>query len=170
MIVFTSKEGDCLCYGDDYYYKTFSSLDQNYKVDFYLNEKLSLSDAAIWKDYGARVLLSPNADKADEDQVEVAAQPLQVGAFKVSYQQNAFIIEYDGQKILLAQNVENSALIDLINQNNYDIIFVGDNQLELPKSDAKIVSNFAQNGNLSFEDNGNFSILFGENLSFRGLD
>ena len=170
MIVFTSKEGDCLCYGDDYYYKTFSSLDQNYKVDFYLNEKLSLSDAAIWKSYGARVLLSPNADKADEDQVEVAAQPLQVGAFKVSYQQNAFIIEYDGQKILLAQNVENSALIDLINQNNYDIIFVGDNQLELPKSDAKIVSNFAQNGNLSFEDNGNFSILFGENLSFRGLD
>ena len=41
MIVFTSKEGDCLCYGDDYYYQTFSSLDQNYQVDFYLSENLS---------------------------------------------------------------------------------------------------------------------------------
>lgn len=170
MIVFTSKEGDCLCYGDDYYYQTFSSLDQNYQVDFYLSENLSISDAQMWKEFGARVLLSPNADKADEDQVEIAAQPLQVGSFKVSYFQNAFTVEYDEQKILLAQNVSNSSLIDLINQNNYDIIFIGDNQFELPKSDAKIVSVSAQNGDFSFEENGNFSILFGENLSLRGLD
>ena len=170
MIVFTSKEGDCLCYGDDYYYQTFSSLDQNYQVDFYLSENLSSSDVKIWKDYGARAILSPNIDKADEEQIEVSLQPLQIGSFKVSYQQKAFVIEFDGSKVLLAQNVENMALIDLVNQNDYDIIFVGNNQSNLPNSKAKVVSNFASKGNLSFEEQGNFSILLEENLSIRGLD
>lgn len=80
------------------------------------------------------------------------------------------MIEFDGSKVLLAQNVENMALIDLVNQNDYDIIFVGNNQSNLPNSKAKVVSNFASKGNLSFEEQGNFSILLEENLSIRGLD
>ena len=57
MIVFKSKNGDCLYYGDDYYYQTFSAMNINFDVDYYLSETISSQIEEKWKGYGARYLI-----------------------------------------------------------------------------------------------------------------
>lgn len=164
MIVLTSKDGGTLYYGDDYYYQTFSSQDRSYAVDYYLSESINLATADIWKDYGAEVLLSLDADSSDESQYSVSETPLQVGAFRVSYKEGAFIIEFDGKKVLICEKISTSSLFDLINEDSYDIIYLGDNSLSLEGS-------FLVVGDGHRYDSGKENFTFyGEELAYRGID
>lgn len=164
MIVLTSKDGGTLYYGDDYYYQTFSSQDRSYAVDYYLSESINLATADIWKDYGAEVLLSLDADSSDESQYSVSETPLQVGAFRVSYKEGAFIIEFDGKKVLICEKISTSSLFDLINEDSYDIIYLGDNSLSLEGS-------FLVVGDGQRYDSGKENFTFyGEELAYRGID
>lgn len=164
MIVLTSKDGGTLYYGDDYYYQTFSSQDRSYAVDFYLSESINLATADIWKDYGAEVLLSLDADSSDESQYSVSETPLQVGAFRVSYKEGAFIVEFDGKKVLICEKISTSSLFDLINEDSYDIIYLGDNSLSLEGS-------FLVVGDGQRYDSGKENFTFyGEELAYRGID
>lgn len=164
MIVLTSKDGGTLYYGDDYYYQTFSSQDRSYAVDYYLSESINLATADIWKDYGAEVLLSLDADSSDESQYSVSETPLQVGAFRVSYKEGAFIVEFDGKKVLICEKISTSSLFDLINEDSYDIIYLGDNSLSLEGS-------FLVVGDGHRYDSGKENFTFyGEELAYRGID
>lgn len=164
MIVLTSKDGGTLYYGDDYYYQTFSSQDRSYAVDYYLSESINLATADIWKDYGAEVLLSLDADSSDESQYSVSETPLQVGAFRVSYKEGAFIVEFDGKKVLICEKISTSSLFDLINEDSYDIIYLGDNSLSLEGS-------FLVVGDGQRYDSGKENFTFyGEELAYRGID
>lgn len=164
MIVLTSKDGGTLYYGDDYYYQTFSSQDRSYAVDYYLSECINLATADIWKDYGAEVLLSLDADSSDESQYSVSETPLQVGAFRVSYREGAFIVEFDGKKVLICEKISTSSLFDLINEDSYDIIYLGDNSLSLE-------GNFLVVGDGQRYDSGKENFTFyGEELAYRGID
>ena len=164
MIVLTSKNGGTLYYGDDYYYQTFSSQDRSYAVDYYLSESINLATADIWKDYGAEVLLSLDADSSDESQYSISETPLQVGAFRVSYKEGAFIVEFDGKKVLICEKISTSSLFDLINEDSYDIIYLGDNSLSLEGS-------FLVVGDGQRYDSGKENFTFyGEELAFRGID
>lgn len=164
MIVLTSKDGGTLYYGDDYYYQTFSSQDRSYAVDYYLSESINLATADTWKDYGAEVLLSLDADSSDESQYSVSETPLQVGAFRVSYKEGAFIVEFDGKKVLICEKISTSSLFDLINEDSYDIIYLGDNSLSLEGS-------FLVVGDGQRYDSGKENFTFyGEELAYRGID
>ena len=164
MIVLTSKDGGTLYYGDDYYYQTFSSQDRSYAVDYYLSESINLATADIWKDYGAEVLLSLDADSSDESQYSVSETPLQVGAFRVSYKEGAFIVEFDGKKVLICEKISTSSLFDLINEDSYDIIYLGDNLLSLEGS-------FFVVGDGQRYDSGKENFTFyDEELAYRGID
>ena len=164
MIVLTSKDGGTLYYGDDYYYQTFSSQDRSYAVNYYLSECINLATADIWKDYGAEVLLSLDADSSDESQYSVSETPLQVGAFRVSYKEGAFIVEFDGKKVLICEKISTSSLFDLINEDSYDIIYLGDNSLSLEGS-------FLVVGDGQRYDSGKENFTFyGEELAYRGID
>lgn len=164
MIVLTSKDGGTLYYGDDYYYQTFSSQDRSYAVDYYLSESINLATADIWKDFGAEVLLSLDADSSDESQYSVSETPLQVGAFRVSYKEGAFIVEFDGKKVLICEKISTSSLFDLINEDSYDIIYLGDNSLSLEGS-------FLVVGDGQRYDSGKENFTFyGEELAYRGID
>lgn len=164
MIVLTSKDGGTLYYGDDYYYQTFSSQDRSYAVDYYLSESINLATADIWKDYGAEVLLSLDADSSDESQYSASETPLQVGAFRVSYKEGSFIVEFDGKKVLICEKISTSSLFDLINEDSYDIIYLGDNSLSLEGS-------FLVVGDGQRYDSGKENFTFyGEELAFRGID
>lgn len=164
MIVLTSKDGGTLYYGDDYYYQTFSSQDRSYAVDYYLSESINLATADTWKDYGAEVLLTPNADSSDESQYSVSETPLQVGAFRVSYKEGAFIVEFDNKKVLICEKISTSSLFDLINEDSYDIIYLGDNSLSLEGS-------FLVVGDGHRYDSGKENFTFyGEELAYRGID
>ena len=164
MIVLTSKNGGTLYYGDDYYYQTFSSQDRSYAVEYYLSESINLATADIWKDYGAEVLLSLDADSSDESQYSISETPLQVGAFRVSYKEGAFIVEFDGKKVLICEKISTSSLFDLINEDSYDIIYLGDNSLSLEGS-------FLVVGDGQRYDSGKENFTFyGEELAFRGID
>lgn len=164
MIVLTSKDGGTLYYGDDYYYQTFSSQDRSYAVDYYLSESINFATADIWKDYGAEVLLSLDADSSDESQYSVSETPLQVGAFRVSYKEGAFIVEFDGKKVLICEKISTSSLFDLINEDSYDIIYLGDNSLSLE-------GNFLVVGDGQRYDSGKENFTFyGEELAYRGID
>ena len=164
MIVLTSKDGGTLYYGDDYYYQTFSSQDRSYAVDYYLSESINLATADIWKDYGAEVLLSLDADSSDESQYSVSETPLQVGAFRVSYKEGAFIVEFDGKKVLICEKISTSSLFDLINEDSYDIIYLGDNSLSLEGS-------FLVVGDGQRYDSGKENFTFyDEELAYRGID
>ena len=164
MIVLTSKDGGTLYYGDDYYYQTFSSQDRSYAVDYYLSESINLATADIWKDYGAEVLLSLDADSSDESQYSISETPLQVGAFRVSYKEGAFIVEFDGKKVLICEKISTSSLFDLINDDSYDIIYLGDNSLSLEGS-------FLVVGDGQRYDSGKENFTFyGEELAYRGID
>lgn len=164
MIVLTSKDGGTLYYGDDYYYQTFSSQDRSYAVDYYLSESINLATADIWKDFGAEVLLSLDADSSDESQYSVSETPLQVGAFRVSYKEGAFIVEFDGKKVLICEKISTSSLFDLINEDSYDIIYLGDNSLSLE-------GNFLVVGDGHRYDSGKENFTFyGEELAYRGID
>ena len=164
MIVLTSKDGGSLYYGDDYYYQTFSSQDRSYAVDYYLSESINLATADIWKDYGAEVLLSLDADSSDESQYSISETPLQVGAFRVSYKEGAFIVEFDGKKVLICEKISTSSLFDLINEDSYDIIYLGDNSLSLEGS-------FLVVGDGQRYDSGKENFTFyGEELAYRGID
>lgn len=164
MIVLTSKDGGTLYYGDDYYYQTFSSQDRSYAVDYYLSECINLATADTWKDYGAEVLLSLDADSSDESQYSVSETPLQVGAFRVSYKEGAFIVEFDGKKVLICEKISTSSLFDLINEDSYDIIYLGDNSLSLEGS--FLVVGDGQRYDLGKE---NFT-FYGKELAYRGID
>lgn len=164
MIVLTSKDGGTLYYGDDYYYQTFSSQDRSYAVDYYLSESINLATADTWKDYGAEVLLSLDADSSDESQYSVSETPLQVGAFRVSYKEGAFIVEFDGKKVLICEKISTSSLFDLINEDSYDIIYLGDNSLSLEGS-------FLVVGDGQRYDSGKENFTFyDEELAYRGID
>ncbi len=164
MIVLTSKDGGTLYYGDDYYYQTFFSQDRSYAVDYYLSESINLATADIWKDYGAEVLLSLDADSSDESQYSVSETPLQVGAFRVSYKEGAFIVEFDGKKVLICEKISTSSLFDLINEDSYDIIYLDDNSLSLEGS-------FLVVGDGQRYDSGKENFTFyGEELAYRGID
>lgn len=164
MIVLTSKDGGTLYYGDDYYYQTFSSQDRSYAVDYYLSESINLATADTWKDYGAEVLLSLDADSSDESQYSISETPLQVGAFRVSYKEGAFIVEFDGKKVLICEKISTSSLFDLINEDSYDIIYLGDNSLSLEGS-------FLVVGDGQRYDSGKENFTFyGEELAYRGID
>ena len=164
MIVLTSKDGGTLYYGDDYYYQTFSSQDRSYAVDYYLSESINLAIADTWKDYGAEVLLSLDADSSDESQYSVSETPLQVGAFRVSYKEGAFIVEFDGKKVLICEKISTSSLFDLINEDSYDIIYLGENLLTLEGS-------FLVVGDGQRYDSGKENFTFyGEELAYRGID
>ena len=164
MIVLTSKDGGTLYYGDDYYYQTFSSQDRSYAVDYYLSESINLATADIWKDFGAEVLLSLDADSSDESQYSVSETPLQVGAFRVSYKEGAFIVEFDGKKVLICEKISTSSLFDLINEDSYDIIYLGDNSLSLEGS-------FLVVGDGQRYDSGKENFTFyDEELAYRGID
>lgn len=164
MIVLTSKNGGTLYYGDDYYYQTFSSQDRSYAVEYYLSESINLATADIWKDYGAEVLLSLDADSSDESQYSVSETPLQVGAFRVSYKEGAFIVEFDGKKVLICEKISTSSLFDLINEDSYDIIYLGDNSLSLEGS-------FLVVGDGQRYDSGKENFTFyDEELAYRGID
>ncbi len=164
MIVLTSKDGGSLYYGDDYYYQTFSSQDRSYAVDYYLSESINLATADIWKDYSAEVLLSLDADSSDESQYSISETPLQVGAFRVSYKEGAFIVEFDGKKVLICEKISTSSLFDLINEDSYDIIYLGDNSLSLEGS-------FLVVGDGQRYDSGKENFTFyGEELAYRGID
>lgn len=164
MIVLTSKDGGALYYGDDYYYQTFSSQDRSYAVDYYLSESINLATADTWKDYGAEVLLSLDADSSDESQYSVSETPLQVGAFRVSYKEGAFIVEFDNKKVLICEKISTSSLFDLINEDSYDIIYLGDNSLSLEGS-------FLVVGDGQRYDSGKENFTFyGEELAYRGID
>lgn len=164
MIVLTSKDGGALYYGDDYYYQTFSSQDRSYAVDYYLSESINLATADTWKDYGAEVLLSLDADSSDESQYSVSETPLQVGAFRVSYKEGAFIVEFDNKKVLICEKISTSSLFDLINEDSYDIIYLGDNSLSLEGS-------FLVVGDGHRYDSGKENFTFyGEELAYRGID
>lgn len=164
MIVLTSKDGGTLYYGDDYYYQTFSSQDRSYAVDYYLSESINLATADIWKDFGAEVLLSLDADSSDESQYSVSETPLQVGAFRVSYKEGAFIVEFDNKKVLICEKISTSSLFDLINEDSYDIIYLGDNSLSLEGS-------FLVVGDGHRYDSGKENFTFyGEELAYRGID
>lgn len=164
MIVLTSKDGGTLYYGDDYYYQTFSSQDRSYAVDYYLSESINLATADIWKDYGAEVLLSLDADSSDESQYSASETPLQVGAFRVSYKEGAFIVEFDGKKVLICEKISTSSLFDLINEDSYDIIYLGDNSLSLEGS-------FLVVGDGQRYDSGKENFTFyGEELAYRGIN
>lgn len=164
MIVLTSKDGGTLYYGDDYYYQTFSSQDRSYAVDYYLSESINLATADTWKDYGAEVLLSLDADSSDESQYSVSETPLQVGAFRVSYKEGAFVVEFDGKKVLICEKISTSSLFDLINEDSYDIIYIGDNSLSLEGS-------FLVVGDGQRYDSGKENFTFyGKELAYRGID
>lgn len=164
MIVLTSKDGGTLYYGDDYYYQTFSSQDRSYAVDYYLSESINLATADTWKDYGAEVLLSLDVDSSDESQYSVSETPLQVGAFRVSYKEGAFIFEFDGKKVLICEKISTSSLFDLINEDSYDIIYLDDNSLSLEGS-------FLVVGDGQRYDSGKENFTFyGEELAYRGID
>ena len=164
MIVLTSKDGGTLYYGDDYYYQTFSSQDRSYAVDYYLSESINLATADTWKDYGAEVLLSLDADSSDESQYSISETPLQVGAFRVSYKEGACIVEFDGKKVLICEKISTSSLFDLINEDSYDIIYLGDNSLSLEGS-------FLVVGDGQRYDSGKENFTFyGEELAYRGID
>ena len=107
MIVLTSKNGDCLYYGDDYYYQTFSELDKSFSVDYYLADSLSSSDCEKWKDYGAKLLLSSIVDESDEYQLQVKEEAISVGSFTLSFYEQMYTIEYDNLKVLIACNAKN---------------------------------------------------------------
>ncbi len=164
MIVLTSKDGGTLYYGDDYYYQTFSSQGKNFEVNYYLAENINLATADTWKDYGAEVLLSLDADSSDESQYSVSETPLQVGAFRVSYKEGAFIVEFDNKKVLICEKISTSSLFDLINEDSYDIIYLGDNSLSLEGS-------FLVVGDGHRYDSGKENFTFyGEELAYRGID
>ena len=169
MIVFKSKNGDCLYYGDDYYYQTFSAMNINFDVDYYLRETISSQIEEKWKGYGARYLISPSYDIDDNEKLSIDSTPLQVGSFSISYFEKAFIINFDSVKILLAQNVDNS-FFDLINLVEYDIIFLGDNMIEKDYKSSKVITTRdCDFSTYNLLRQGNF-MLMGENLQLRGLD
>lgn len=164
MIAFTSKEGGTLYYGDDFYYQTFASLNQNYNVDYYFNSNITPAMADVWKNYGTEILLSPNADSADESQYNLTKLPLQVGNFRISYREGGFIVEFDGKKVLICEKISTSSNFDLINLGSYDIIYLGDD-IVLQNTSA-IVVGAGQNYDTSKQ---NFT-FYGDNLEFRGID
>ena len=164
MIVLTSKDGGTLYYGDDYYYQNFSSQGKNFEVNYYLAENINLATADTWKAYGAEVLLTPNADSSDDNQYSVSETPLQVGAFRVSYKEGAFVVEFDDKKVLICEKISTSSLFDLINEDSYDIIYLGENLLTL-EGDSFVV------GEGQRYDSGKENFTFyGEELAYRGID
>ena len=168
MIVLTSDNGDCLYYGDDYFYQKFSSLDKNFYVDYYLADSLSSSVCEKWKDYGAKLLLSSSVDESDNSQLQIKEEAISVGSFTLSFYEQMYIIEYDELKVLIACNAKSSNF-SLINLSEYDIIFLGDKVLNENVSAITITK--CNNGFSSycFESYGNFG-LFGKDLMLRRLD
>ncbi len=168
MIVLTSKNGDSLYYGDDYYYQTFSELDKKFSVDYYLADSLSSSDCEKWKDYGAKLLLSSIVDESDECQLQVKEEAISVGSFTLSFYEQMYTIEYDDLKVLIACNAKNSSF-SLINFSEYDIIYLGDNVLNEKVSPIAITNSQKDFSSYSFDSYGNFG-LYGKDLMLRRLD
>lgn len=160
MVVLTSKNGDCLYWGDDYYYQRFSSLNQNFEVDFYLGDDISLSQKQDWKNYGAKYFLT-TVDNNEDDEIVLSDLPMQVGDFSVSFVKNCFLIEFDNLKVLIAQeNVSQANLIDLLNEQNCDIIYLGDFVLQskIENCDFVICNQKQEFSNYNLSNEGNFLI------------
>ena len=170
-VALSSKNGDCLYFGDDYYYKRLASLNQNFEVDYYLAENISSTQKDTWYDLGARFFLTSSGNE-DDNEIVLSSLPKQVGSFLISFDNNCFTIEFDEKIVLIAgENVSQEDIIDLLNKQNYDIIYLGDFVLQESLFEKTIVvsNNLQEFSTYNLSSNGNFFIEL-SNSTFRRLD